>query len=72
MYNFKKEKLTKFEPNYAYDKNIGKLVGKRVVDIKYYDNGNFDTATVLVFDDGTMLCAQDGEYGEDVLCIIEE
>ena len=41
------------------------LVGKKVIDVKWFQNGAFDEGFILFFEDNFYLTAQDGEYGDN-------
>lgn len=51
---------------------IPKLVGRKVVRVKHFDNGSFDEGWYIYFDDGQILNARDGEYGDDAFRFVEE
>ena len=42
-----------------------KLVGKVVVGVEHYWDGSWEEGWNIIFDDGTILTANDGEYGDD-------
>jgi hypothetical protein len=48
---------------------LPQLVGKKVVEVQhysdYYKGGAFTEGWLIIFSDGSVLTARDGEYGDD-------
>ena len=52
---------------------MNKLVGTKVVKVAHYwDEKNAEEGWKIYFDNGQILTARDGEYGDDALMFIEE
>lgn len=47
------------------------LVGCKVIEVFEF-TGSFDEGYVIVFDNGKMLTAQDGEYGDNAFVFLNE
>ena len=47
------------------EKELVSLIGINVEKIEKYDNGSFDSGYYVVFSNGLVLTAQDGEYGDN-------
>lgn len=50
--------------------DIKKLIGRHVKEVREFKIGHFDEGFLLFFDDGTVLTAQDGEYGDNAFRIV--
>lgn len=58
--------------NKENEKRIPQLIGKRVIEVRHFQEGGFSEGWEIFFDDGSILTAQDGEYGNDAFEFIKE
>ncbi len=59
----------KEDPSFTWDE-AKRLMGKTIKEVREFHNGHFDEGFLLFFNDGTVLSAQDGEYGDNAFKII--
>lgn len=53
------------------EKDLKKIIGKKLLKVEWFYNGPFDSGFLLTFEDNIKLKAQDGEYGNNAFEIIK-
>ena len=54
------------------EKKLRSLVGATINRIEHYDGGSFHEGYYLMFSNGLILTARDGEYGDNALVFVGE
>jgi hypothetical protein len=54
------------------EQELKKLIGSKVVNVIFFDNGRFREGFILEFDNGMYLTAQDDEYGDNSFAFLTE
>lgn len=54
------------------EKKLISLIGVDIERIEKYDNGTFDNGYYIVFSNGLVLAAQDGEYGDNAFEFVDK
>ena len=55
------------------EKELKKLIGKKIISIERYgDNSHFDSGYFIIFENGKILTAQDGEYGDNAFSFVSQ
>ena len=54
------------------EKKLKSLIGATIKRIEHYDDGSLHEGYYLIFNNGLILTARDGEYGENALEFVNE
>lgn len=51
---------------------LKELIGKKIISIEEFDNSAHDNGFFIIFDNGKILTAQDGEFGDNAFNFVSE